>query len=169
MNRYPNTYECAVSSGTPDAQDVTVVDNQELAGFLAGESSELSREARIRLRTGMTKTKNKMDLFLTAYGQKNMSALGKIYAAMDTTTAKLTESWRIQSLDTAGLMDVFDLLRKEKNATFYELMQVRKHLEQQDPELSLAEVVPENDESAALSPAQKKRVIAFLRDKLGVE
>ncbi len=180
MQRHPKNYDTTASLFSADQEGYdlpTVIDDQEFATFTSGQKSEISDEARKRIKKAMSDAGPKMNMFLMAYAQKGMSRLARVMRVLDSVDKELFQEYRLKFMPTGELLDLFGELNTEQHRSVKEIMDISTKFKEDSnfgSMRALDSAVPldqEDEERAAirqLSRKSKKNIIDFFKNKIAV-
>jgi len=165
VKRTPNNYDSAYVEPTETLP--SIIENEEFTNFIVGQSSGVSEDTHACIKQITQHADDKMNLFFTAYAQKNMSRMARVMTFLDKADNELfNNEWRLKALDNATLVDLIDNLTRDKARSLKELMDISlkfgssaqsyKKIEQSDNTRVAAEDLPEESRNKLLSFYKQK-------------
>lgn len=163
MSRIPNNYEVSVD---PEPASLSVIDDHEFSQFVAGQTEQLSPAMKKKVKLAMKDASAKLNIFFMAIAQKNAHRLARVMGALDNVDKELLQGWRIKTMNTEELLELFSELNVERHRTTKGLLEMSNKFEGNLPSMSHF-LDDEIEESVRELPrASKKRVVDFFKQKI---
>jgi hypothetical protein len=163
MKRLANSYVSLAQGEATGAREVSLT-NEEFAQFMAGQRSEMSPETTEYIRKALHKGDAKLKLFLAAYTQKSITRVAKLMLALDHVEPELLAPWRVKSMSSKELIDLFSELNDEKSRMVKEVASINNlniNGEQEFDSATMAKRI-------ALSPESKGKVLKFFHERIAI-
>lgn len=165
MSRIPNNYDVSVD---PEPTSLSVVDDHEFSEFVAGQTEQLSPSMKKKVKLAMKDSSAKLNIFFMAIAQKNAHRLARVMGALDNVDKELLQNWRIKTMNTEELLDLFSELNVEKHRTTKGLLEMANKFEGNLPSMNQFLDDDQEIEIREMPKASKKRVVDFFKQKIAV-
>lgn len=159
MKRLPVNYDVeVVDSGPADPNAVSVIEDLEFNQLISGSRETLSPAVRKKLKAAMQSSNAKTLIFMMAYAQKSMGRLARIMTTLDHVEHNLMQPWRMRTMNSEELLDMFSELAMDRNRSIKEVASISDRMAGKDPS---ADFLDEVEAEEVLTRKSQRKVLEF--------